>query len=277
MVIIGHLRISFLMKRLFYILLLAPLYSSCEQSEPLLQEYKLVWSDEFNGSELDDSKWEAMIGDGSQYGIWGWGNNESQYYREENATVFNGSLKIKAIKENFGGYEYTSSRLRSLNSGDFKYGKIEASIKMDNSGGLWHAFWMLPSSPNEPWPISGEIDIMEYVGNSPNEILNTVHMSNSAGQQLSLGESVPFVNDFNFHKYAIEWNANKITWLVDDQETYSVLRTNSAVNNTWPFDAEFHLLLNTAVGGNLGGIIDDNALQIPKYMEVDYVRVYQKR
>ena len=251
---------------------------SCEQSDPIPTEYVLVWSDEFNGNQLDSNKWEYQLGDGSDYGLWGWGNGEAQYYRAENATVENGRLRIKAIKEDFAGYEYTSARLRSLNRGDFKYGRMEASIKMDDAEGLWHAFWMLPSDPNDPWPISGEIDIMEYVGRQPNEVLNTLHQANSFGQQIIQGTSIPFFNDNGFHRYAVEWDANKITWFIDDEETYRVLRTNPTLSNTWPFDASFHLLLNTAVGGNLGGDnINDSELSIGQYMEVDYVRVYQQR
>ena len=151
-------------KLIFGFLLMVAFFSNCKQSDPLPTKYDLVWADDFSGTSLDLSKWEYMLGDGSTYGLYRWGNNEEQYYRKENVTVSGGFLKIKAIAENFGGLDYTSGRIRSLNKGDFKYGKIETSIRMSNVGGLWHAFWMLPSNPSKGWPISGEIDIMEYVG-----------------------------------------------------------------------------------------------------------------
>lgn len=266
--------------RLKYILLffsITSFFQNCKQSDPIEKEMKLVWQDEFDGTILDSTKWEIQEGDGSEYGLWRWGNNEEQYYRKENVTVSGGVLRIKAIKESFGGLEYTSGRVRSLNKGDFKYGKFQASIKMSNAGGLWHAFWMLPSNPTQPWPISGEIDVMEFVGNKTNEIFNTIHFADNLGNRRQIGETEPIVYDNNFHKYGVEWDANKITWYLDDVETFTVLRTNSQISATWPFDSEFHLLLNTAIGGNLGGNVSASALQAARYMEVDYVRVYQSK
>lgn len=254
---------------------LSLLFVACKQSDPPQKELKLIWSDEFNGTQLDESKWEVMLGNGSDYGIWEWGNNEDQYYKKENAIVIDGKLRIKAVREDIAGYDFSSARIRSLNKGDFKYGRIEASIRMANSGGLWHAFWMLPSNPEQGWPISGEIDIMEYVGNTPDEILNYIHFADNFGNHRSLGDSEAIVQDADFHVYAVEWDENKITWFRDSTETFSVVRSDDVISQTWPFDSEFHLLLNTAVGGNLGGVINVQELQTPKYMEVDYVRVFQ--
>ncbi|MEM1000066.1 MAG: glycoside hydrolase family 16 protein [Bacteroidota bacterium] len=251
------------------------LFSACEQSDPPIREFSLVWADEFNGDELDRDKWDVQLGDGSDYGLWRWGNEEDQYYQAENVSVANGFLRIAAVADSVAGYGYTSGRIRTVGSGDFKYGRIEASIRMDNTPGLWHAFWMLPTDPTEPWPVSGEIDIMEYVGNSPNEVLTTIHFADPFGNRNLLGNSFPFQPDGNFHVYTTEWDQNKIVWYYDETEVFEVLRTNDAVSNTWPFDAAFHLLLNVAVGGNLGGNVNAAALQAPKLMEVDYVRVYQ--
>lgn len=260
---------------LLFLPLLALVLSACEQSDPPVLERRLVWADEFDGTALDTSKWEALIGDGTEFGIPGWGNQEEQWYQAENITVFNGLLRIQIKAESVGGYDYTSARIRTANRGDFRYGRFEASIRMDNTPGLWHAFWMLPTDPAEPWPISGEIDIMEYVGNKPNEIINTIHFADNFGNRNLLGDPEPFVQDNDFHLYAVEWNENRITWFIDSVQTYSVARTNDQLVTTWPFDAQFHLILNTAVGGNLGGTIDAQALQTPKFMIVDYVRVYQ--
>jgi beta-glucanase (GH16 family) len=248
----------------------------CKQSDPVPKETYLVWSDEFDGQSLDLDKWDVQTGDGANYGLWLWGNNEEQWYQSSNIIVQNGRLKIKAVKENVGSFEYTSARIRTANKGDFKYGRIEASIRMDQSAGLWHAFWMLPTDASDPWPISGEIDIMEYVGNMPDQLLNTVHFADQFGNHSSLGASSYFVNDNNFHVYAIDWDENLITWTLDGEETFVLERGNAAIAQTWPFDAEFHLVLNTAVGGNLGGEVDDGALATPRYMEVEYVRIYQE-
>jgi beta-glucanase (GH16 family) len=252
------------------------LFASCEQSDPVEPETVLVWSDEFDGTELDESKWECMLGDGSNYGIYQWGNSEEQWYKKENALVENGMLRVKVKKETVGDYSYTSARIRSLDMGDFKYGRIEASIRMASTAGLWHAFWLLPSSPLTSWPSSGEIDIMEYVGKAPNEVLNTIHFADAFDNHNYIGEPQPFLNDNDFHLYTMEWDENKITWFIDGEETFKVLRSNQLVQNTWPFDAEFHILFNTAVGGTLGGDVDHQALLTPKYMEVDYVRVFQE-
>jgi beta-glucanase (GH16 family) len=263
---------------IFYLLAFTVLgLGSCKQSDPIIKDYVLVWADEFNGDELDLTKWQIQLGDGSNYGLWRWGNNEAQYYRRDNVTVNEGTLKIKSVREDIMDYEFSSARIRSLNKGDFKYGKIEASIKMDNTGGLWHAFWMLPSNPARRWPFSGEIDILEYVGNLPDRVLNYIHFADVSDNHRSLGKETFITIDQNFHKYSIEWDENQIIWFRDDVETYRVLRTSDALINTWPFNSEFHLLLNTAVGGNLGGTIDFQGLQTPKFMEVEYVRVYQRQ
>ncbi|MCB0760036.1 MAG: glycoside hydrolase family 16 protein [Flavobacteriales bacterium] len=248
--------------------------AGCKQSDPVEGELFLVWSDEFDGTELDDNKWEAMIGDGSNYGLWLWGNNEEQYYRAENATVSGGYLKIKAQAQEFGGQDYTSARIRTKEKGDFKYGRVEASIRMDAVGGLWHAFWMLPTDAVASWPVSGEIDIMEYVGNQPDEVLTTLHFADQFGNHQYEGEPHAFVNQNDFHEFAMEWDENEIVWFIDDEKVYTLFRPQIA---TWPFDAQFHILLNVAVGGNLGGEVNQAALSVPRYMYVDYVRVYQRQ
>ena len=116
---------------------------------------------------------------------------------------------------------------------------------------------------------------MELVGNNPGVILQTLHFANQSGNHAMLGSEYAMATSSGFHRYALEWDENKVKWYIDDLEVFSVLRSNPSIQNTWPFDAEFHLLLNTAVGGNLGGNIDAQALQTPQYMDVEYVRVYQ--
>ncbi len=238
----------------------------------------LVWSDEFSGTSVDTTKWEFMIGDGSAYGIPGWGNNELQYYRTNNATVANGELTITAKQESFGGKSYTSSRLRTLNKGDWTYGRLEMSAKLPSGQGLWPAFWMLPSvTTYGGWAAGGEIDIMESKGQIPEQIYNTLHYGGTYPANVSSG-SVPSLaagTAGNFHEYAVEWQAGVIRWYIDDQLV--------STQNSWystaapfpaPFDVNFHVLLNLAVGGNFVGS-PNGSTGFPKSFVIDYVRVYQ--
>lgn len=236
----------------------------------------LVWSDEFDGNTLDLTKWTPQIGDGCP-SLCGWGNSELEYYRAENAVVANGSLSIIAKEESFGGKNYTSARLRTKDKADFTYGRFEASIKLPVGQGIWPAFWML--STDEPyggWPQSGEIDIMELLGQEPDLVHGTIHygpawpnnQSSSASYRILSG----IFND-DFHEFAIEWDVNEIRWYIDDY-LFSTKTAADVAPNAWPFDHDFHMLLNMAVGGNWPG--PPNASTVfPQVMEVDYVRVYK--
>lgn len=248
------------------------------------QPWELVWEDNFDGFELDTTKWEPMIGDGSNYGIPGWGNNEWQYYtaRTDNVRVVAGVLQITARRENFGGMQYTSARLRTLNKGDFLYGRIEARMIVPSATGIWPAFWMLPTgSPYGGWASSGEIDIMEST-NAADRIHGTLHFGGSWPNNTSSGGSTTMGGtnfSAGYHEYAIEWEPDEIRWYIDD--VLYLTRTSStwfsssgaaAGNLRAPFDTPFHLLLNVAVGGNWPG--SPNAADYPQTMTVDYVRVY---
>ncbi len=235
----------------------------------------LVWADEFNGTTLDQTKWSYQIGDGCAEGICGWGNNEQQYYKQENVTVSNGQLHITAKKERVQSKPYTSGRIRTINKGDWTYGRFEARIKLPAGNGLWPAFWMLPTDQvYGGWPQSGEIDIMEFVASTPNRVLGTIHYGNPAPNNQHQGANY-YLNSGNFpdafHNFAIEWEAGIIRWFVDDILFLTKTAQDVAPYN-WPFDQRFHFLLNVAVGGNLGGTVDNSIF--PKTMDVDYVRVY---
>ncbi|MBT8131293.1 MAG: glycoside hydrolase family 16 protein [Gammaproteobacteria bacterium] len=250
-----------------------PAESSCSAGNCVL-----VWADEFDGSTVDENKWEYMIGDGSNYGIPGWGNNELQYYRPENATVANGELTITAKQEFFGGRSYTSARLRTLGRGDWQYGRMEMRAKLPEGQGLWPAFWML-SSTNlyGGWAATGEIDIMESLGQQPERIYGTIHYGGEFPENTFSGAStfLPAGSADEFHEYAIEWEEGEIRWYVDGQ-LYST-KTNwysTAAPYPAPFDQPFHLLLNVAVGGNFPGNPDASTV-FPQQLVVDYVRVYQ--
>lgn len=230
------------------------------------QSWQLVWQDEFNNGI--GPNWRFETGNGAS----GWGNNELQYYRRENATVENGALVITAKREDFGGYRYTSARMTTQGLANFRFGKIEARIKLPRRTGLWPAFWMLGSNINTvSWPASGEIDIMEQVNTNP-EIHGTVHWQGTNGGHASYG-GFTNVDTTAWHDYAIEWDPNSIRWFVDGRQ-YHVIDIANGVGGTEEFQRDFFLLLNMAVGGNWPGFnIDESAL--PAKMYVDHVRVYK--
>ncbi len=239
------------------------------------QTNELVWSDEFDYTGLPNSeKWSYDVGGH------GWGNAELQYYtqnRTENARVENGKLIIEARKENYNGSAYTSARLVSRQKGDWLYGRIEVKAKLPSGTGSWPAIWMLPTDwAYGDWPNSGEIDIMEHVGYNPPYIYGTVHTQAYNHQQGTQqgGELIVENCESAFNIYAIEWNAEKIDFFVN--QTLYFTFYNQGEWQKWPFDHRFHLLLNIAVGGNWGGVqgVDDTIF--PIRMEIDYVRVYQQ-
>lgn len=226
----------------------------------------LKFSDDFNVDGAPDaSKWTAEIGNGTN----GWGNNELQYYKAENAVVEGGNLKITAKREASNGFDFTSARLMTHNKYDFTYGKVEIRAKLPSGGGTWPAFWMLGSNyATNPWPGCGEIDIMEHVGNNQNHVLGTLHMpGNSGGNGISAGTTVAGLSD-DFHIYTLVWSATKITWAIDGTVFHSYNNTAAT-----PFNSDFFMILNVAMGGNLGGTVDPAFTS--STLEVDYVKIYQ--
>lgn len=236
------------------------------------EELELVWQDEFDQDGApNSSNWGYNIGNGDN----GWGNNESEYYtnRLENAKVEDGLLKITAKKEAYEGFEYTSARLLTQGKFDFTYGRVDVRAKLPAGGGLWPAIWMLGANiDNVGWPACGEIDIMEYVGNNPGHMSSAIHTSSSYGNTINY-KSNPITNETTeFHIYSIIWTEESITFLLDD-EPYYTYNPSPKNDQTWPFYKDQFIILNVAVGGNLGGTIDPNFETAT--MEIDYVRVYQ--
>ena len=226
----------------------------------------LVWADEFDAPGAPDpARWGYDIGAG------GWGNNELQYYtnRLDNAFVSNGTLKIVAKAENYSGSSYTSARLLSKNKYSFKYGKVEVMAKLPAGMGTWPATWMLGDNfTTVGWPTCGEIDIMEHRGSELNKIFGTVHYLGHSGSG-GIGGTTTITNATTaFHKYTAEWNASQIKFSVDDVPYFTFSN-----NNTLPFNQNFFLILNLAMGGNFGGTVDPAFSSAT--MELDYVRVYQ--
>lgn len=257
--------------------------SSSETVNSEEEGYKLVWSDEFDGTSLDTSKWEYQIGDGSNYGIWGWGNNEQQYYTNgQNARIDNGVLIISAKKEAMGSQSYTSTRIRTKAKAFWTYGRFEARISYDCVQGLWPAFWMLPEDgPYGGWPASGEIDIMEGKGRLPYWSSHALHFgsTNPYQHQYESREITLTTPASNYHVYAVEWTAEYIAWFIDDVETYRLNNdawwSGASSSASAPFDQPFHILLNFAVGGNFDGGITPPDTFTSADMRIDYVRVYQ--
>lgn len=232
--------------------------------------YNLVWSDEFNGSTIDSNNWTFEIGTGSG----GWGNNELQYYtnRSENARIENGNLVIEARRESYGGMNYTSARLKSQGKKSFKYGRIEARIKLPMGQGLWPAFWTLGSDISTvSWPRSGEIDIMEHVNNETNTH-GVIHWEANGGHATYGGPSHT-IDVTQYHVYSVEWTASSIKWFIDGVQFREANIANN-INSTEEFHKDHFLLLNMAVGGNWPGS-PNASTPFPAKMYVDYVRVYQ--
>ncbi|MEM6772502.1 MAG: glycoside hydrolase family 16 protein, partial [Bacteroidota bacterium] len=238
----------------------------------------LVWSDEFEGNSLNTNDWNYQAGDGCDLGICGWGNNEQQWYQQDNISVVDGILRITARQESVGGKPYTSGRITTRNKQEFRYGYLEARIKVPPGRGLWPAFWMLPTDEVYGfWPQSGEIDIMEWVGRDPETLFGTLHFGQPSPNNSSTGVELDLTDaawSDNFHTYAVAWEEGAITWYVDGYR-YGSRTPASLDGENWPFDQDFHFLLNLAVGGNFGGAVSNAAF--PATMEVDYVRVYNSR
>lgn len=234
--------------------------------------WNLVWHDEFEDDSIDSTSWTFDIGAG------GWGNGEAEYYtsRPENARQEKGTLVIEARQEKLEDSYYTSARLKTQGLREFQYGRIEARIRVPEGKGLWPAFWMLGSNFNGGnWPDCGEIDIMEYVGKEPDLIMGTLHGPGYSG---ALGFTKWNRQTYNiaddFHTYAIEWEPDEIRWYFDGTQYHTVTRSDIG-DRPWVFDQPFFIILNLAVGGQLGGVIGlDTKFPAPYY--VDYVRVYQR-
>lgn len=242
-------------------------------------EYTMVWSDEFDGSALDESVWNFNLGGN------GWGNNEKQYYtsRPENIRVQNGCLEIEARKEQYQNNEYTSARIHSKGKKEFKYGKMEARIKFPGGAGTWPAYWMLGNTGN--WPNCGEIDIIEHVGSLDKRAsfaLHTTMKNGTRGNNWSKTQWFDYNLSDDFHIYAIEWAQEEkdgkdvIRFFVDGVQYAEAWEEQIDNNDYWPFNKPNYFIFNLAIGGNMGGTVDDSIFDQPRIMYVDWVRVWQR-
>lgn len=236
--------------------------------------WALVWHDEFSGHVLDTTAWTYEVnGDGG-------GNNELQFYTEfrTNSWVKNGFFNMKAIEEGFKGMTYTSARVITRHKKDFKYGRFDIRAKTPTQQGVWPAIWMLPTNEEYGgWPQSGEIDIMESVGHHEKTVHGTLHYGPRWPDNKHTGNKIELDNDLEteFHVYSVEWEDGEIRWYVDDV-LFSTKTKEDLAPYPWPFDKEFFIILNLAIGGDWPGAPDEST-NFPKYMFVDYVRVYEKK
>ncbi len=234
------------------------------------QERELVWADEFDGNELNLSDWSIIQGDGCPQ-LCGWGNDELQIYTDKNHRLENGMLYIKAVKE---GDHYTSTRINTKGKKSFQYGRFEVRAKLAIGKGVWPAFWLLGTNIDQVgWPLCGEIDVVEYVGRSPQEIFTSLHTKAGHGDNAST-KTTPIKNiEQGFHLYTADWTEDQITFYVDGKKVYTFAPEDKS-QEVWPFNQPFYLLVNLAVGGNFGGKDVDESV-FPQEFVIDYIRVYQ--
>lgn len=236
----------------------------------------LAWSDEFDGSAVDESKWVFEIGNNN-----GWGNNELQYYRKENASILEGNLMIEAKSESFEGRNFTSTRMITKGKYDFKYGRVDIRAALPEGQGIWPALWMLGSNISTVgWPKCGEIDIMELIGGGSgrdNKIYGTAHWFDEVAgvDHASYGGNYTLTSGIfkdKFHVFSITWDSSYIRWYIDGVKYHEILTTPAGLSE---FQENFFLIFNVAVGGNWPGN-PDGSTTFPQRMFVDYVRVFQQ-
>ena len=236
----------------------------------------LVWQDDFDYTGVPNTqKWKYQTGAG------GWGNNELQFYTDntsvaDTAKVENGYLRIKAYDDGSG---WKSARLNSKQS--WKYGYIEARMKITDRYGAWPAFWMMPqNSEYGTWPASGEIDIMENAPSTQgsHRIFSSLHaQGHYSANPASIGNKT-FTSDLSseWHTVGVRWTEEKITAYYDDVAVGEYINNGSGYED-WPYDKEFYIILNLAIGGNLGGTSDVYKLDNQAEFLIDYVHVYQEK
>ncbi len=274
-------------KLLFVLLGSCLIWTSCStdddpETDSAITEYEgftLVWSDEFEGASLDRGNWTFETGDGTDFGLQaGWGNSELQLYTEntDNITIQqDGDTNVLAITAQQDGTNYSSAKITTRGLRSIRFGKVEARIKLPTGQGIWPAFWMLGDNFQDPidWPGSGEIDIVEMLGNDPGKIYSTVHFTNSEQDLESIQgtkNSTSTSFDEDYHLYTLDWTPEKLMFYTDGDLVNEV----NIEDDMKEFQRSFYLILNVAVGGNWPGNPDETT-SFPTSMLVDYVRVYQ--
>lgn len=274
------------MKTIFKLICAGILLAGCDMNEEATetnnshneQVYQLVWSDEFDYTNLPDTTKWAYDTEGNAEG---WGNNEAQHYTtadKDNAWVENGVLRITALKENTEDKLFTSARL--VSKVDWQYGKIEVGARLPQARGSWSAIWMMPGGwtfKDGNWPDIGEIDIMEHVGHDLGVVHGSAHSKEYQWQKKTQKTNTVYIADVHqtFHNYVLDWSPEELNMYVDDS-LYFNYKNEGLGETKWPYNKPFYLILNLAVGGAWGGMQGIDEAAFPQTMEVDYVRVYQK-
>ncbi|MCF4100802.1 glycoside hydrolase family 16 protein [Gillisia sp. M10.2A] len=235
---------------------------------PLLTTAQVIFEDNFDGEQLNMNSWSYEEGDGCP-NLCGWGNNERQVYNRDYVKVEDGNLVITASKK---GDQYFSGKINSKEKVEFKYGIIEVRAKLATGEGLWPAVWMLGADISEVgWPASGEIDILEYVGREPHTVFTSLHTPASHGETINTKKT--FISDIEtgYHIYKTEWTEKYIKFFVDNELVYTFI-PEVYDENYYPYNKDFYLLINMAVGGNFGGPKVDDAV-FPAKFYIDYIKV----
>jgi len=237
-----------------------------------MNHLKLVFEEDFSKqTSLNLANWTIDVGSH------GGGNNEAQYYTPDmhNLSFKDGALQFEARKEKYKNREYTSGKILSRGKQEWQYGRFEIVAKLPTGKGTWPAIWTLGVVQHgEGWPEMGEIDIMEMIGHNQDVIHFSLHSkkyNHKINTQPTYFTKIPHVSD-EFKTYILEWDEEKIAFLVDDQHMATFFKKDYA--DSWPFDKPHYLILNLALGGGWGGAIDDSIL--PQSMAVKSIRVFQK-
>jgi len=261
--------------------------------------WELIWSDEFDGTSLDMTKWTHDIGYhiDNNPNIWGWGNEELQHYTNsiENVFVEDGKLNLKAFRDrrNFPAIDpnryaqYASGKVITKDKFKFTYGRIDISAKLPRGSGFWPALWMLPNDDvYGGWAASGEIDIMEAKGRLTGESSGAIHFGGQWPDNAFVHGEYRFPAgqriDTDFHQYGVEWSEDTIKWFVNGNNFFTAAsrqwRSSGAPsgNNRAPFDQDFYIIMNLAVGGHFDNYREPAEADLPGIMQIDYVRVYKK-
>lgn len=236
----------------------------------------LVWNDEFNGTELNSDFWSHDLGNGCP-NLCGWGNQELEYYREENLSVGGGVLTMEAKRESFQGSSFTSSKILTRDKQSFHYGRIDIRAQFPETQGFWPALWLLGDShATVGWPRSGEIDIVEMVGGAGREnvaIANAFWDNNSVANFEGRYELPEGTLAEEYHVFSIVWTEEFISWRVNDVPYHTLDITSAQLS---AFQEPFYMIMNVAVGGTLPGDPDITSL-FPQSMKVDYIRYFQPK
>ena len=257
----------------------------------MYENYNLIWQENFDDVGLNQSNWNFMYGDGQNYGVPGWGNNELQSYTDstENIYLNNGCLFIiPTYNTSSDGTGYESARINSQNKRKFKYGRVDISFSVPEITGVWPALWMMPEkSVYGNWPRSGEIDIVETINEKSDELVTTIHYGHDYHRQISkttfLNQLTKLSNPIDHNKISLIWEDKYFEWLLNDQLVFKVNFNEVENLEPNPFLEEFYLLINVAVGGNWPGTPNstmycNSRKSCPdvKKLIVDYVAYYEK-